>query len=89
MKELLPLANPCDFVLGGWDISRENLYVSCKRARVLEPDLIRQLKGELEQIVPMPAALNKDYIATNQSDRNDNALFDTNVEIIKKLRQDI
>jgi hypothetical protein len=31
----------------------------------LEPDLIEQLKEDLEEIVPLPAALNGDYIAAN------------------------
>lgn len=78
VKELLPLVNPVDFVIGGWDISNANLYEAAKRSRVLEPDLIRQLKPELEQIVPLKAALNQDYIASNQADRADNVLLGTN-----------
>lgn len=40
VKDLLPMVNPTDFVITGWDISGKNLYDACKRARVLEPDLI-------------------------------------------------
>lgn len=72
------MVNPCEFVVNGWDISKENLYNACKRAKVLEPDLIRQLKDQLEAIVPMPAALNGDYIAANQSERADNLIVGTN-----------
>jgi myo-inositol-1-phosphate synthase len=72
------MVEPCEFVISGWDISKNNLYESCKRSRVLEPDLIRQLKEELQAIVPLPAALNGDFIASNQADRADNVLLGTN-----------
>ncbi len=89
VKELIPMVEPCEFVISGWDISKKNLYESCKRARVLEPDLIKQLKEDLQQIVPLPAALNGEFIASNQADRADNVLQGTNQEIVNKLRQDI
>jgi len=78
VKELIPMVNPCDFVISGWDISKTNLYDACKRSKVLEPDLIKKLKPELQAIVPLPAALNPDFIASNQSDRADNVLLGTN-----------
>lgn len=65
MKDILPMVDPVDFEISGWDISGANLYEACKRSKVLEPDLIRQLKGQLETIVPLPAALNGDFIASN------------------------
>lgn len=78
VKDLIPLVEPCEFVIGGWDISKKNLYESCKRAKVLEPDLIKQLKDDLQTIVPLPAALNGEFIASNQADRADNVLTGTN-----------
>jgi myo-inositol-1-phosphate synthase len=89
VKDLLPMVDPCDFEITGWDISGSNLYESCKRARVLEPDLIHQLKEDLEKIKPMPAAFSGDFIASNQADRADNILKGSNQDIIKKLREDI
>lgn len=86
IKEIMPMANPVDFEVSGWDISDVNLYEACKRSRVLEPTLIAQLKDDLEKIKPLPAALNPDFIAANQSDRSDNLLKGTNQEIIDKLR---
>ena len=78
IKELLPMVNPIDFDVTGWDISNKNLYEAAKRAHVLEPTLIEQLKGDLENIVPMKAALNPDFIASNQADRADHVLLGTN-----------
>lgn len=59
------MVNPVDFIIGGWDISGLNLYEAVKRAKVLEPDLINQLREDLEKIVPLPAAFSGDYIASN------------------------
>jgi myo-inositol-1-phosphate synthase len=83
------MVNPIDFEIGGWDISDLNLYESCKRAKVLEPTLLDQLKADLEQIKPLPAVLNPDFIAANQEDRADNVVKGTNQELIDKLRADI
>lgn len=89
IKDILPMVDPCEFIVGGWDISGLNLYEACRRSKVLEPDLIRQLQPELQRIVPMPAVLNKDYIAANQEDRADNLVQGTNQEMIQQLRKDI
>jgi len=40
IKELLPMANPVDFEVSGWDINNSNLYEAALRSRVLEPTLI-------------------------------------------------
>jgi len=83
------MVSPVDFDVCGWDISNANLYQAAKRAHVLEPHLIEQLKVDLEAIVPMKAVLNPDYIASNQADRADNVLTGTNEELIEALRADI
>ncbi|CAE8631670.1 unnamed protein product [Polarella glacialis] len=89
ISEILPMARPVDFVMGGWDMSGVNMYQACKRAQVLEPTLLDQLKPELERIIPLPAALNPDFIAGNQTDRVDNVLSGTDRELIEQLRSDI
>jgi len=40
INELLPMVNPCEFEISGWDISGLNLYEAAKRSHVLEPSLI-------------------------------------------------
>ena len=47
------------------------------------------LRGDLERITPLPAALNGDFIAANQEDRANNVVQGTNEEVIAHLRQDI
>jgi len=68
------MVDPNDLEIGGWDISKLNLYDATIRAKVIEPDLIRQLKDDLAKITPLPACLNPKFIASNQADRADNVL---------------
>lgn len=89
IKDILPMANPIDFVVSGWDISALNLYDSCKRAQVMEPDLVNKLEPYLKDITPLPAAFNGDYIAANQSDRVNNIMKGNNAEKITQIREDI
>ena len=89
VKELLPMVNPVNFDICGWDISGANLYEAACRSHVLEPTLIEQLKDDLSAITPMKAILNPDFIASNQADRADNVRTGTNQELIDMIRKDI
>jgi myo-inositol-1-phosphate synthase len=86
-KDLLPMVNPSDLVISGWDINSANLYEATKRAHVLEPSLISQLATELSQIKPLPGAFDLNFVAPNQSSRADNFLKGTKREIVLQLRQ--
>ena len=85
----MPMVDPVDFVISGWDISSANMYEAAKRSHVLEPTLLNDLKSELEQIKPLPAVLNPDFIASNQADRVDHVFTGNNKECIDKIRKDI
>jgi len=83
------MVNPVDFEISGWDINSADIYTACKRSHVLEPTLLNALKEDLEKVKPLPAILNPDFIAANQSDRVDNIFNGTNAECIAKIRKDI
>lgn len=90
LKNLVPMVNPNDLVLGGWDISGLNLAESMERAQVLEPDLQRQVYDEMAKMKPLPSIYYKDYIAANQEARADNLIKgDQKWEHLERLRQDI
>ena len=89
IKDLMPMVNPCDFEISGWDINKANIYDACKRSHVLEPSLVNALKEDLENIVPLPSILNQEFIAANQADRVDNVFSGSNRECIDKIRKDI
>ncbi|RCH79814.1 Myo-inositol-1-phosphate synthase, partial [Rhizopus azygosporus] len=74
LNKVLPMVNPTDFVIGGWDISGKNLADAMERAQVLDYDLQRQVADEMRQMVPLPSIYYPDFIAANQSDRADNLI---------------
>lgn len=89
VKDLVPLVDPLDLEITGWDISDMNLYDACYRAKVLEPTLVEQLKDDLIQLKPLKSVLNPTFVASNQSDRMNNVFEGTNQECVEKLRKDI
>lgn len=89
VNEIVPLVDPCDMEIIGWDISGMNLYDAAYRAQVLEPALIELMKPELSSLVPLKAVFNPKYVASNQEDRVDNVFCGTNMECVEKIRKDI
>jgi len=89
IKDLLPMVNPNDLVIGGWDISDADLYTAANNAHTLEPDLIEQLKSELTGMKPLPAAMNPDYVTASYKERANNVKKGTNHELVEQLRHDM
>ena len=61
-----------------------------ERAKVLEPDLKRQVYDEMCSLKPLPSIYYKDFIAANQGKRADNLIkTDNKQEQLDILRNDI
>lgn len=52
---MVPMVDPNDFVIGGWDISKMNLGDAMRRSRVLDVNLQDQLYDHMKTLVPMPS----------------------------------
>lgn len=78
MNKVLPMVDPNDLIIGGWDISEANLYESMKRAQVMDWDLIQQLEPYCKKLVPWPAVYYEDFIAGNQKSRANHILQGNN-----------
>jgi len=89
LKNLLPMVNPNDIVFDGWDISGLNMYESMKRAKVLEPGLVEQLKPHMEGITPRPSIYYPEFIAANQDSRADNVIKGSKQQHLDQIRKDI
>ena len=61
IKDFVPLADLQDIVFGGWDVYEDNVYQAAMNAKVLEPGLLNAIRPELEALVPMTAAFDKNY----------------------------
>ena len=85
--EIVPLSSLDDLVFGTWDCYPQNAYQAAMYAEVLKEKDINAVRDELEQIVPMPAAFDKDYATrlagTNVKDCK------TRWEMAEALREDI
>uniref|UniRef100_A0A0N4ZBI5 Inositol-3-phosphate synthase n=1 Tax=Parastrongyloides trichosuri TaxID=131310 RepID=A0A0N4ZBI5_PARTI len=91
-KDILPMVNPNDLVIDGWDINGANMYEAMKRAQVFETELIEKLRPHMENIVPMPSVYYPDFIASNQEQRADNVISggeSQKLEHLNKIRSDI
>jgi myo-inositol-1-phosphate synthase len=53
-KALLPMVEPNEVVLGGWDISGLNMAEAMERAQVLDWTLQQQLVPYMKEMVPLP-----------------------------------
>src|SRR5580693_4171285 len=62
IKNFVPLADLNDVVFTGWDIFEDNVYESAAHAKVLEKEILQQLKPYLETIKPMPAVFDQYYV---------------------------
>jgi len=86
-KNLLPMLNPADLTISGWDISNFNMADALKRAQVMDYDLQTKLYPYMKDLVPLPAIFNNDFIAANQSDRANNLIKgdkQTQVDTVRK-----
>ena len=59
--DIVPLAKLDDIVFGCWDVYPQNAYQAAMYAEVLKEKDIEPVRDELEKIVPMPAAFDKNY----------------------------
>lgn len=85
-KKLLPMVEPDDIVIGGWDISSHNIADAMQRAKVLDFDLQRKLVPYMEMLQPLPSIYSSSFIAANQEDRADNLICGTKQEQLETVR---
>ena len=62
IRELVPLANLSNLSFAAWDIFEEDAYQSAIHAGALERTLLDSLKDELEQIRPLKAVFDQNYV---------------------------
>lgn len=85
--DIVPLAKLDDIVFGCWDVYPQNAYQAAMYAEVLKEKDINPVREELEQIVPMPAAFDKNY--AKRLDGDNVKASPTRWEMVEALRKDI
>lgn len=91
LSSLIPMLNPNDLVIGGWDINDYSLDKAMERAQVFDYNLQAKLKPYLSKIKPMKSVYYPDFIAANQADRASNILQGDHAcsEHLQQIREDI
>jgi myo-inositol-1-phosphate synthase len=87
VSEIVPLASLDDIVFGCWDVYPQNAYRAAMYAKVLEEKDIAPVREELEQIVPMPAAFDKDY--AKRLDGTNVKTCSSRWDMMEQIRDDI
>ena len=85
--DIVPLAQLDDIVFGTWDVYPQNAYQAAIYAEVLQEKDIEPVRNELENIVPMKAAFDKNFAKRLDGDNVKQGL--TRWEMVEELRRDI
>lgn len=90
LKLLLPMINPDEIDIDGWDISSMDLGQAMKRAQVLDIGLQTKLMKSMTQIRPKPSIYIPEFVDGNPSDSADNTIkSDKKSEALDVIRTDI
>merc|ERR1712176_1599513 len=89
LKDMIPMIDPNDIILGGWDISSAKLGDAMKRSKVLDINLQQKVYDYMQTLTPLPGIYLPEFIAANQSERADNVLKGTKQELVDQVRGQI
>ena len=85
--DIVPLARLDDIVFGCWDVYPQNAYQAARYAEVLKSEDVDAVRDELELIVPMTAAFDKNYAKRIDGDHVKDCK--TRWDMVEQLREDI
>ena len=92
VKDFVSLCSLDDLVFGGWDIFEDNCYEAARKAKVIQPDLLNEVKKDLESITPWPAVFDRHYVKrldgpNVKSGRNKLELAEQVIDDIRRFKQ--
>ncbi len=62
IKDFVPLTGLDNIVFTGWDIFSDNMYQAAAHAKVLDKDLLSEIRPYLESIQPLAAVFDQHYV---------------------------
>ncbi len=86
-NDIVPIADLKDIVFGTWDVYPQNAFQSAMYCEVLKERDILPVRDELEKIVPMKAAFDKNFAKRLDGDNVKDCK--TRWEMVEALREDI
>lgn len=85
--DIVPLSKLDDLVFATWDVYPQNAYQAAMYAEVLKEKDIEPVRQELEKIVPLKAAFDKNYAKRIDGDNVKDC--STRWDMVEQLREDI
>ena len=85
--QIVPISSLDDIVFATWDVYPQNAYQAAVYAAVLQQKDIDPVRDELEKIVPLKAAFDKNYVKRLDGDNVKDVK--TRWEMVEALRDDI
>ncbi len=85
--DIVPLAKLDDIVFGAWDVYPADAYRSAMYCQVLKEKDIEPVRDELEKIVPMKAAFDKNFAKRLDGDNVKDCK--TRWDMVEQIREDI
>ena len=85
--DIVPMAQLDDIVFGAWDVYPANAFQSAMYAQVLQEKDILPVKDELEKIIPLKAAFDKNFAKRLDGDNVKSCA--TRWDMVEQLRADI
>ncbi len=85
--DIVSVADLNDIVFGAWDVYPADAYRSAMYAEVLKKEDIEPVRSELEKIVPLKAAFDKNFAKRLDGENVKNAA--TRWDMVEQLRDDI
>jgi myo-inositol-1-phosphate synthase len=67
IRDFVPLANLEDLEFGAWDVFPDNAFEAASKAGVLEPELLRALRTDLEALQPWPGVFDGECVKRLQA----------------------
>lgn len=88
IKDFIELQDLNDIVFGGWDIFEDNVYEAAVKAAVIDQTLLNQVRSELEQIKPMKAVFDKNFVKNldGTNVKSGKTKWDLTGELIKDIK---
>jgi myo-inositol-1-phosphate synthase len=87
IRDFVPLSNINDLVFGGWDIFEDDMYAAAVNAGVLEKETLEKIRSDLENVKPMPAVFDQNYVKRLNGTHVKKG--ETKMDLTDQLRKDI
>jgi myo-inositol-1-phosphate synthase len=88
IKDFVPLADLNTIAFGGWDVYEDNVFDAAMNAKVIDANILREVRSELEAIKPMKAVFDKRYVKNLDGHHIKEAInkYDLALEVMEDIK---